>query len=190
MADGGLAEKAPVFSLPQDELLTLNVAELPLLKDAAGPGVSFKPLFLDPEANIWVVYAVFAPGATLPPHLHTGTVHGYTLKGRWYYAEYPHQMQGPGSYLYEPACSIHTFAIPEDATEDTHVLFFISGANVGFTLEGQFHSVLDALTVAKLVEGWSQANGGAAVDYIRGGSAARTIAPVPAPSLRDVAAAE
>ncbi len=182
MTAAGPAAKAPVFSLPQDALLTLDVPALPLLIDAAGPGISFKPLFVDPEANTWVVLAVFAPGASLPTHLHTGTVHGYTLKGRWYYAEYPDQMQGPGSYLYEPACSIHTFAIPEDATEDTHVLFFISGANVGFTDDGQFHSVLDAVTVQKLVEMWSQANGGVAVDYIRGGSAYRTMPSAPAPA--------
>lgn len=168
------AARAPVFSLPQDRLLTLNINDIPILRDAAGPGVSFQPLYVDPEAGIWTVIGVFAPGAKLPTHLHTGSVHGYTIKGSWLYTEYPDQVQVPGSYLYEPASSIHTFAVPETNTEDTHVLFIVTGANVGFTDEGQFHSVLDAVTVQALTAQWSQANGGVAVDYITGGTARRT----------------
>ena len=168
------AHKAPVFSLPQDRLLTLDVNKLPLLKDAAGPGISFKPLFLDPENGLWTVLAVFAPGISMPMHLHTGWVHGYTLKGSWLYTEYPDQVQTAGSYLYEPACSMHTFEVPETNTEDTVVLFFISGANVGFTEDGQFDSILDAITVQKLTEQWSAANGGAPVTYIAGGQAGVT----------------
>ena len=165
----------PVFSLPQEELLTLNINDLPTLKDAAGPGVSFQPLFIDPEAGVWSVIGIFAPGANMPAHLHTGSVHGFTLKGSWLYNEYPDQVQVPGSYLYEPASSIHSFAVPETNTEDTHVLFLVTGANIGFTDDGKFDSVLDAITVQNLIMQWSQANGGQKVDYITGGSARRTV---------------
>ena len=166
-----VAADAPVFSLPQDRLLTLNVNDLPLLKDAAGPGVSFQPLLIDPEMGVWVVMDTFAPGAALPKHLHTGAVHGYTLKGSWLYTEYPDQIQVPGSYLYEPASSMHTFYVPATNTEDTIVLFFVNGANVGFTDDGQFHSMLDAMTVRVLTEQWARANPGTRVPYIAGGTA-------------------
>lgn len=163
--------KAPVFSLPQDRLLTVNVNDMPLLTDAAGPGVSFKPLYLDPENGLWTVLGVFAPGVSLPTHLHTGWVHGYTLSGSWIYTEYPDQVQTAGSYLYEPASSMHTFYVPKTNTEDTVVLFIVSGANVGFDDEGQFHSILDAITVKKLAEQWSANHGGAPVSYLAGGEA-------------------
>ncbi|HEX7856291.1 MAG TPA: 2,4'-dihydroxyacetophenone dioxygenase family protein [Sphingobium sp.] len=161
----------PVFSLPQDRLLTLNVNEVPVLRDAAGPGVSFQPLYLDPEVGLWTVMGIFAPGAELPAHLHTGAVHGYTFSGSWIYKEYPDQVQVAGSYLYEPASSYHTFHVPETNTEDTVVLFIVYGANVGFTEDGKFHSILDALTVRKLAEQWAENNGGGAVSYLKGGSA-------------------
>ncbi|MEC3909386.1 2,4'-dihydroxyacetophenone dioxygenase family protein [Sphingobium sp. CR2-8] len=165
------AANVPAFSLPQDRLLTLNINETTVLQDAAGPGVSFQPLYVDPELGVWTVIGIFAPGASVPMHIHTGPVHGFTMKGSWYYAEYPDQVQVPGSYLYEPASSLHTVVSPEGNTEDTHVLFIVNGANVNFGPDGQFHSILDAMTIQKMIEQWSQANGGAAVDYIAGGSA-------------------
>ncbi|MFJ9714049.1 2,4'-dihydroxyacetophenone dioxygenase family protein [Streptomyces sp. NPDC101234] len=168
------ASKVPVVSLPQTELLTLNVNDIPLLKDALGPGISFQPLFLDPEMGIWAIIGTFAPGVELPIHLHTGGVHGYTLKGKWIYKEYPDQPQTAGSYLYEPASSVHTFAVPETTTEDTVVLFIINGANVGFTEDGQFHSVLDAVTVQELVQQCAQAQGLGPVKYLTGGTAKYT----------------
>ncbi|MFJ9712875.1 2,4'-dihydroxyacetophenone dioxygenase family protein [Streptomyces sp. NPDC101234] len=168
------ADKVPVASLPQTELLTVNVNEIPVLKDSLGPGIDFQPLFLDPEIGVWVIIGTFAPGVELPIHLHTGPVHGYTLKGEWIYKEYPDQPQTAGSYLYEPASSVHTFAVPETTTEPTVVLFIVYGANVGFTDEGQFHSVLDAVSVQKLTEHCAQAQGLGAIKYLTGGTAKYT----------------
>ena len=165
------ASKVPVFSLPQTELLTVNVNEIPVLKDSLGPGIDFQPLFLDPEIGVWVVLGTFAPGVELPIHLHTGPVHGYTMKGEWLYKEYPDQPQTAGSYLYEPASSVHTVAVPETASEPTVVLFIVYGANVGFTDDGQFHSVLDAVTVMKLTEQVAAAQGVGPINYLTGGTA-------------------
>lgn len=162
--------KAPVFSLPQDELLTLNVKDIPVMKDALGPGIHFQPLLLDPELGLAVNIAIFAPGAVVPAHLHTGAVHGYTLKGKWYYKEYADQPQTAGSYLYEPASSIHTFVVPEDNTEDTVVLFVVYGANISFDDKGNFHSVLDAITIMNLVKLCSGRQGIDSVRYLKGGS--------------------
>src|SRR5262245_13644554 len=79
----------PLVALPQGELLTVNEANLPLIHDALGEGVHFKPLRLDMEAGAWVVLATIAPGASLPLHYHTGIAEGYTLSGCWHYLEYP-----------------------------------------------------------------------------------------------------
>ena len=164
------ADKVPVFSLPQTELLTVNVADIPLLKDALGPGSNFQPLFLDPEVGVWVLIATFPAGVELPIHLHTGPVHAYTLQGNWIYKEYPDQPQTAGSYLYEPASSVHSLKVLEPSV----VLFVIYGANVSFTDDGQFHSVLDAITVMNLTKTLAEAQGLPPVKYLTGGSAGFT----------------
>ncbi len=93
------------------------------------------------------------------------------LSGKWAYREYPDQPQTAGSYLYEPGSSIHQFYAPEDNTEDTVVLFIVYGANINFTPEGQFHSVLDAITIQKLTAQMAEAQGFGKINYLTGGSA-------------------
>ena len=161
----------PVAVLPQGELLTVNEAGNPLLRDALGPGVHFKPLRLDLEAGCWIVLAVLSPGATLPIHYHTGTAEAYTISGRWYYLEYPDQPQTAGSYLYEPGGSVHTFVCPESNTEDTVIFIRVEGANINFTEEGQFHSILDAVMIRHLISVMTGSQQVSPVSYISGSSA-------------------
>jgi quercetin dioxygenase-like cupin family protein len=164
----------PLVALPQGELLSVNDTGVPLFRDALGEGVHFKPLRLDLEAGCWVVLAVLSPGAQLPVHYHTGTAEAYTISGRWYYLEYPDQPQTAGSYLYEPGGSVHTFVCPESNTEDTVIFVRVEGANINFTEDGQFHSVLDAVTIRHLVSNMAEAQGMGPVDYIGGGAAGFT----------------
>ncbi len=54
-----------------------------------------------------------------------------------------------GSYLYEPAGSIHTLTVPETNTEETDVWFAIHGANLNLDADGNVESVVDgSLTLA------------------------------------------
>ena len=161
----------PLVALPQTELLSVNVKDVPLIKDALGPGIHFKPLRFDLEAGRWVVLAVIEPGATVPIHYHTGIAEGYTLAGSWHYLEYPDQLQTAGSYLYEPAGSVHTFVCPATNTEDTVLLVFVEGANINFTEDGLFHSVLDAVSVRCLVDALGAAQGLGDIPFISGGAA-------------------
>jgi len=50
----------------------------------------------------------------------------------------------------------------------------VNGANVSFTDDGRFHSVLDAITVQKLTEQCAQAQGLGPVKYLTGGTAKYT----------------
>jgi len=161
----------PLVALPQGELLSVNEANIPLINDALGEGVHFKPLRLDLEAGVWVVLAVIAPGRSLPLHYHTGIAEGYTLAGSWHYLEYPDQLQTAGSYLYEPAGSVHTFVCPESNTEDTVLFIRVEGGNVNFTEDGRFESILDAVTIRHLTATLADEQGLGAVDYIGGGAA-------------------
>jgi len=52
-----------------------------------------------------------------------------------------------GSFLYEPAGSIHTLVVPESNTEVTDVWFQIYGANLNLADDGSVDSVTDAASV-------------------------------------------
>ena len=168
LATTGAGTPLPLVALPQDEILTVNVNDIPLLKDAAVPGVHIQTLRLDPQRGELVVLATIAPGVELPVHYHTGAAQVWTIQGRWLYHEYPDQPQVAGSYLYEPGGSVHTFYTPEDNTEDTVALAWIEGAQVSFKDDGSFHSVTDATLLQHLVETASAAQGLGPVGYIRG----------------------
>jgi 2,4'-dihydroxyacetophenone dioxygenase len=143
----------PDVTTHQDRLLTLNIGDAPL---PALEGVSLTPLFLDRENGVWVMYGRFAPGTVLPAHLHTGSVHFFTTKGRWAYREYPDDPQVAGSYLYEPGGSMHTFTVPADASEDAEGFFVINGANLNF-LDGVFQNVTDAGSLEEMLRAFAAA---------------------------------
>lgn len=126
----------------QDTLLTLNINEQPMLPGEA-PGMQVTPLFLDRENGTWVLYVRFEPGASVPMHFHTGTVHFFTTKGSWNYEEHASESQTAGSYLYEPGGSLHTFKVPDDAKEAAEGFMVVTGANINF-IDGEFHSIMDA----------------------------------------------
>lgn len=161
----------PLVALPQGELLTVNENDVPWVRNALGPGVHFKPLRLDIENGEWVVLAIFEPGASVPLHYHTGTAEVYTLTGCWHYYEYPDQLQTAGSYLYEPASSVHTFVTPADNTEDTVIFVRVVGANINFDNDGNFHSVLDAAFIAHQTAALAVEQDLGPVNYIGGGAA-------------------
>jgi quercetin dioxygenase-like cupin family protein len=164
----------PLVSLPQGELLTVAEASLPWIENALGDGIHFKPLRLDLERNEWVALATFKPGAVIQLHYHTGPAEVYTLQGRWLYREHAGQPQLPGSYLYEPGGSVHTFFAPADNTEDTIILVRVAGANVNFNEDGSFHSILDALSIRHLTGVLCAEQGLGEPRYIAGGEAGYT----------------
>ena len=48
----------PLAALPQGELLCVDEAQIPLLENALGAGIHFKPLRLDLERNEWVLLVI------------------------------------------------------------------------------------------------------------------------------------
>jgi quercetin dioxygenase-like cupin family protein len=160
----------PLVALPQGELLSINERTIPLITDSLSEGVHVKPLRLDLEAGTWVVLARFSPGAQVPLHYHTGVAEVYTMSGSWHYLEYPDQPQTAGSYMYEPAGSVHTFVCPETNTEDTVLFIRVEGANINFTEDGQFHSILDATMIRHLVDALAEQRGLGRLNYIGGGA--------------------
>jgi len=172
----------PFVALPQTELLTVDESDVPWLENMLAEGVKFKPLRLDIEAGVWVILVSFTPGSTVPLHYHTGEAEVYTLTGPWHYAEYASQPQVSGSYLFEPAGSVHTLVVPDDNTEETLMLVRVRGANVNFNQDGSFHSILDATALAFLSDLFCQELAIEDLGYIRGGDAALVTAGAGAPA--------
>jgi 2,4'-dihydroxyacetophenone dioxygenase len=109
-------------------------------------GSEVQLLHVDLEQNLWVARQRFEPGTVLPRHRHTGPVQVFTVSGRWQYREYD-VINTAGSYLYEPAGSVHTFTVPADNTEITEITFSIWGANLNLDDDDNVVGVDDASSV-------------------------------------------
>jgi 2,4'-dihydroxyacetophenone dioxygenase len=128
-------------------------------------GVTFQLLQADVETRLWVIRVRFEPGVTIQRHKHTGEVFGFTLRGAWKYLEYP-DVNTAGSYLYEPAGSVHTLHVLESNKEITDAWFAIRGANLNLDDKGNVESVLDAGAVLDIYLSHFRCSGFPAPDVI------------------------
>jgi 2,4'-dihydroxyacetophenone dioxygenase len=125
--------------------------------DATGGRVD--PEHLQPDAaGVWVVRNRFEPGVRLQTHRHTGPVDGYTVSGRWHYLEYDFHSTA-GSYIREPAGSVHTLDVPEDNDEMTEILFIMEGVNLNLAADGSVESVTDGMGTLAAYEALAEAQG-------------------------------
>jgi len=123
-----------------------------------GDGSELQLLQVDVELGLWVIRTRFQPGYLVPTHKHTGAVHAFTISGRWKYLEYPEENTA-GSYLYEPAGSVHTLTVPEDVEGVTDVWFTIYGANLNLDEAGNVTTVIDAGLIRDAYFGLCEAAG-------------------------------
>ena len=108
----------------------------------AGHGIEMKVMMVREDEGLWIVRNRFAPGAMVQTHRHTGPVYAHTLSGTWKYIEYP-EVNRAGSFLFEPAGSVHTLTVPADNTEPTDAWFQIHGVNLNLDADGNVESVID-----------------------------------------------
>ena len=104
-------------------------------------------LQVDLAVGIWIVRSRFPAGTTQQTHQHTGHVNAFTISGAWHYLEQPEAVNTAGSYLFEPAGSVHTLHVPPTNTGDTEVWFAIHGALLNLDASGAIESVSDAHNV-------------------------------------------
>jgi quercetin dioxygenase-like cupin family protein len=104
-----------------------------------GDGSKLKVIQVKEREGLWIVENIFQNGYVVQKHRHTGPVWGYTVSGAWKYKEYDY-VNRAGSFLYEPAGSVHTLECIED---DTQVWFHMYGANLNLDADGNVESVFD-----------------------------------------------
>lgn len=125
----------------------------------AGDGSAIKIQHIDLNSNLWISTLRVPPGYRALRHHHTGHVYGVTLQGKWFYAESPDEMNAPGSYLFEPAGSVHTLCTPADQEGDTLVWFAVHGSNINLDDKGNVLSVMDARLALTIYRGYCDAFG-------------------------------
>ncbi|MEZ5571446.1 MAG: 2,4'-dihydroxyacetophenone dioxygenase family protein [Halioglobus sp.] len=104
-----------------------------------GDGAKLRVLQVKPREGLWIIENIFQAGYEVETHKHTGPVWGYTRCGAWKYKEYDY-VNRAGSFLYEPAGSVHTLQCIEDNTE---VWFHMYGSNINLDAQGNITSVVD-----------------------------------------------
>ena len=123
--------------MTQPEAVHIGRDDLPYVD--IGDGSQLRVLQVKPKEGLWIVENIFQAGYEVDTHKHTGPVWGYTRSGAWKYKEYDY-VNRAGSFLYEPAGSMHTLQCIED---DTQVWFQMYGSNINLDAEGNITSVVD-----------------------------------------------
>ena len=89
------------------------------------PNVWFRPLCLNRSQGYWMNLLKVKKSGVLSRHRHPQAVHGWVLKGRWYYLEHDWEAT-EGSYVYEPPGETHTLVVPE-GVEEMITFFQVNG---------------------------------------------------------------
>jgi quercetin dioxygenase-like cupin family protein len=147
----------PVSMEHAREAILIEDGDIPWVDLPDGSGL--KVLQVDLNQNLWIVKNRLKPGFCIDTHYHTGPVFAFTESGEWYYKEYPNLVNKAGSFLYEPAHSVHTLTVSPDATEDAIVSFIVFGSNVNVDADGNVVSVLDAQKLYTVYKLLCEANG-------------------------------
>ncbi|MCU1379872.1 MAG: Cupin 2 conserved barrel domain protein [Acidimicrobiales bacterium] len=119
------------------EAIHIGVDDLPFVD--IGGGNKLKVIQVDERQGLWILENIFMAGFTVQTHKHTGPIYGYTTSGAWKYVEYDY-VNRAGSFLFEPAGSIHTLTCIED---ETRVWFQMYGSNLNLDEDGNIDSVSD-----------------------------------------------
>jgi 2,4'-dihydroxyacetophenone dioxygenase len=147
-------EPSAPFTVP--DVAHLGAEDLPWV--TVDEGVELKVLQVDLARGVWIIKNRFRPGVQIPTHRHTGDVYGVTYSGAWKYLEYDF-VNRAGSWLFEPAGSVHTLSVPAENTEATEVLFVINGSNLDVTPEGEVTMIVDARLILEVYLAQCEAEG-------------------------------
>jgi len=120
-----------------------------------GGGSKLRVLHVRRGEGLWIIENIFMAGYEVQTHKHTGPVWGYTTSGAWKYKEYDY-VNRAGSFLYEPAGSVHTLTCLEDRTQ---VWFQMYGSNLNLDANGKVDSVADGAVTLEFYYAACEAQG-------------------------------
>lgn len=109
-----------------------------------GEKVWTRPLCFVLAQGYWVHLLRVAKTGVFNRHRHASPVHGYVLKGRWYYLEHAWEATA-GSYVFEPPGDTHTLVVP-DGVDEMITLFHTTGVITYVDPDGQITGYEDVFT--------------------------------------------
>ncbi len=121
-----------------------------------------RPLHLNVTGGYYVHLLRVRRSGVLQRHRHTGAVHAYVMRGRWYYLEHDWVAE-EGSYIFEPPAETHTLTVPRDCTEMI-TLFIVHGALIYVDPQGGVTGYDDVFSRIELYRAHFEA-GGLGADY-------------------------
>lgn len=131
----------------------IGASDLPFVD--IGMGNKLEVLHVKEREGLWIVENILMAGFTAQRHRHTRPVWGYTVWGAWRYLEYDY-VNRAGSFLSEPAGSVHTLSCTEDTT---HVWFHMYGVNLNLDPDGDIDSVSDGASALSAYYALCEAQG-------------------------------
>jgi len=120
------------------------------------PGLSFKPLTYFPDNAGWQLLLRLEPGTVIPPHRHTGEVHGFNVQGSRFLIN-TKEVVGPGTYVYEPPGNADTWKQIGDEVCIVHIE--VNGVIEYLDEKGNVTRVSDARESQKMYLDWCEQNG-------------------------------
>ncbi|MBB5050916.1 MAG: 2,4'-dihydroxyacetophenone dioxygenase family protein [Afipia sp.] len=136
-----------VVAIPEDERVWVPQA----------PDVWFRPLMLNTRQGQWCNLLRVRKSGVLSRHLHPNPVHGFVLKGKWFYREHK-WVATEGSYVFEPPGEIHTLVVPED-TSEMITFFNIQGSMVYLDEQNKHVGYEDVFTKIDMCRAHYEASG-------------------------------
>lgn len=130
----GLVLPDALKNLPEEEHLWVPQSE----------GVDFKPIMLHATQGYFINLLRVRRTGILSVHHHTGPVHAFPQKGRWYYLEHDWVAEA-GGYAFEPPGEIHTLFVPSDV-EEMITLFHATGGYIYLDSDGNAIGYEDVFT--------------------------------------------
>ncbi|KAF2478942.1 RmlC-like cupin domain-containing protein [Neohortaea acidophila] len=138
---------AQPYGMP-DDLVIPNVMDLDGTDERLwvpqAPDVWFRPLLFGTSQGYFVNILKVKKSGVLSRHKHTGTVHAFTLRGKWHYLEHDWWATA-GGYSMEPPGETHTLVVPE-GVDQTVIVFVVSGAYVYVDPHGKAERIEDVFT--------------------------------------------
>jgi quercetin dioxygenase-like cupin family protein len=106
--------------------------------------VSLKPLMLNTSNGYFVNLLRVRTSGVISVHKHSGPVHAFVLRGRWYYLEHD-WIAEEGSYAFESPGEVHTLYVPSDVKEMI-TLFHATGSYTYLNEKGEVIGMEDVFT--------------------------------------------
>ena len=140
-------------AIPEDERIWVPQTET----------VSFRPLCLNRSQGYWMNLLKVTKSGVLSRHRHPQGVHGWVLKGRWYYLEHDWEAT-EGSYVYEPPGETHTLIVP-DGVDEMITYFQVNGVMCYVDPYGEVLGYEDVFTKIDMCRAHFE-NVGLGADYV------------------------